>query len=361
MKRTSRMEIRPRRVAFQMRVLQAWFCGCLLGILGISTLDARPVKSERPESNDETAMVVSQVQPKMIKIFGTGGLRRLEAYQTGFLISPDGFLVTAWSYVLDSDPLSVILHDGSRHEAQLIGFHPQLQIALLKIEGDGFPFFDLNAVPSVRQGTSILAFSNLYGVASGDEPVSVQRGVIAADWQITPATPFLDVNYQGSIWLLDAITSNPGSAGGAITDRQGQLIGMIGKESQRRDNGLWVNYAWKAEELASAIEAILSGQAHRQAQSARQPNEPMTLELLGIQLVPSIVSRTPPFVDRIDPDSSAHQAGIRPDDLLIDINGQLLPSVESAQQILQQIDRDSTLTLTVQRGREFLSLVLSPP
>ncbi len=47
--------------------------------------------------------VIESVQPKMVKIFGGGGLRRLESWQTGFFISNDGLIVTVWSYVLDSE------------------------------------------------------------------------------------------------------------------------------------------------------------------------------------------------------------------------------------------------------------------
>ena len=53
------------------------------------------------------AETIAQAQPKIVKIFGAGGLRGLEAYQSGFLISADGHNLTVWSYVLDSDAITV--------------------------------------------------------------------------------------------------------------------------------------------------------------------------------------------------------------------------------------------------------------
>ena len=55
------------------------------------------------------ATTIAQVQPKMVKIYGAGGLRGLEAYQSGFLISGEGHILTVWSYVLDSDAVGVTL------------------------------------------------------------------------------------------------------------------------------------------------------------------------------------------------------------------------------------------------------------
>jgi S1-C subfamily serine protease len=63
------------------------------------------------------ADVIAEVQPKMVKIYGAGGFRGLQSYQSGFLISEQGHILTAWSYVLDTDFLAVTLNDGQRHSA----------------------------------------------------------------------------------------------------------------------------------------------------------------------------------------------------------------------------------------------------
>src|SRR5687768_12800242 len=94
------------------------------------------------------ADVIDQTQPKVVKIFGAGGLRGLEAYQSGFLISDQGHVLTAWSYVLDSDAVTVYLNDGRKFQAEVVGMDPRSEIAVLKIDGEGLPHFNLDeAVP----------------------------------------------------------------------------------------------------------------------------------------------------------------------------------------------------------------------
>src|SRR4051812_42956837 len=75
------------------------------------------------------ANVIRQAQPKMVKIWGAGGYRGLEPYQSGFLISAEGHVLTSWSYVLDSDVVTVILNDGRKYAAKLLGADPKLEIA----------------------------------------------------------------------------------------------------------------------------------------------------------------------------------------------------------------------------------------
>ena len=71
---------------------------------GVTTPTARAAQS--------FSEVVVGVQPKIVKIYGAGGGRGLEAYQTGILISADGHVLTVWSYVLDSDSVRAVLADG---------------------------------------------------------------------------------------------------------------------------------------------------------------------------------------------------------------------------------------------------------
>ncbi|HVW37927.1 MAG TPA: serine protease, partial [Pirellulales bacterium] len=72
------------------------------------------------------AAVIRGVQPKIVKIYGAGGFRGLEPYQSGFLVSPAGHVLTAWSYVLDTDYITVTLDDGRKFEAKLLGADPRL-------------------------------------------------------------------------------------------------------------------------------------------------------------------------------------------------------------------------------------------
>src|SRR5688572_20293208 len=84
-------------------------------------------------SDTSYADIIAQVQPKMVKIYGAGGLSGLEAYQSGFLISAEGHILTVWSYVLDTEFVKVTLDDGRSFPATLVGADPRTEIAVLKI------------------------------------------------------------------------------------------------------------------------------------------------------------------------------------------------------------------------------------
>src|SRR6185436_14684291 len=78
------------------------------------------------------AQSIADNQPKMVKIHGAGGVRGLEAYQSGFLITDQGHVLTVWSYVLDTDYVTVTLDDGRKFEGKVAGADPRLELAVLK-------------------------------------------------------------------------------------------------------------------------------------------------------------------------------------------------------------------------------------
>ena len=300
---------------------------------------------------------VSTTQPKMVKIVGSGGFQGLEPYQSGFLISKDGFVLTVWSYVLDSDVTTVTLDDGQKFEAKLVGYDPRIEIAILKIQATGLTAFNLDESIESRPGNRILAFSNLYGVATGNESTSVQHGVVSAKTKLSARRGAFDSTYQGDIYVLDAMTNNPGAPGGAITDRKGRLVGVIGKELRDKRSNSWLNFAIPIDQISQSVDKIRSGElVVRSNEIRRRPTEPMTTDLIGIVLVLDVVSRTPPFIDRIVAGSAAMEARLQPDDLIIEVNGRMTPSTNEFAEQLSYVDRDSDLNLTIQRGKEFMSV-----
>ncbi len=301
--------------------------------------------------------VIEQVQPALVKIFGGGGLRRLESWQTGFFVSDDGLIATVWSYILDNET-TVVLDDGRRLQAQLVGYDPRSEIALLKADVQGQSHFNIDQAGSSSPGTMILAFSNLYGVAQGNEQCSVQLGMVSAEVPLNARRGVRRVGYQGTVLVMDAITSNPGSAGGVITDRRGRLLGMIGRESKGAASELWLNYAIPAATVAEVLDQIQTGRPVPDPTGLRTPTEPITLELLGIVLVPDVVDRTPPFVDQVLPQRAAASAGMLPDDLIVEVDGQVVTSCKDLADKLQRIDRADELTLMLQRGEDFLTVSL---
>lgn len=305
--------------------------------------------------------VIAQVQPKIVKIYGAGGLRGLEAYQSGFLISPIGHVLTVWSYVLDADTVTVTLDDGRRFSSELLGADPRRELAVLKIDADELPYFRLSDAVELDVGDRVLAFSNLFGIATGDEQASVLQGWVSAKTRLAARRGAFATPYDGPIYVVDAMTNNPGSAGGALTDRQGSLAGIMGKELRNALNNTWLNYAIVGAELITPVDDILAGKTlpRRSDETTKKPAEPWTLDRVGVRLIPRVLTKTPPFIDTVVSDSPAARAGLRADDLILFVNNELIASRDGVIETLSQIDCIDPLRMTVQRGQALIDVVLS--
>ncbi|MCE9552438.1 MAG: S1C family serine protease [Planctomycetes bacterium] len=304
---------------------------------------------------------IANAQPKIVKIFGAGGLRGLEAYQSGMLISATGHVLTVYSYVLDSETVSVVLDDGRRFEAKLLGADPRLEIAVLKFEAADLPHFNLTEAVEGVVGSRVLALSNLYGVANGDEQASVQHGVIAARTQLSGRLGVFASPYRGPIYVLDAMTNNPGAAGGAVTDIRGRLLGMIGKELRDSRSNLWLNYALPIEPLRAAVDDIQAGRSRPASpDEGRQARHPLDFAALGLLLVPNVVDSTPPFVESVRPGSPAAKGSIMVDDLILFVNDRLVQSRRDVRDVCRGTEAGSPVHLTVRRGQELKVLAIEP-
>jgi serine protease Do len=312
------------------------------------------------------AAVAREVQPKVVKLYGAGGFRGLEAYQSGLLISADGHVLTVWSYVLDADEVTVVLDDGRRYTARHVAADPLTEIAVLKFDagGEPLPHFDLSQAATAESGSRVLAFSNLFGIATGDEPVSILQGVVSVVAPLDARRGAFATNYRGDVYVVDASANNPGAAGGVLTDSQGRLLGLLGKELRSSLTGTWLNYALPVSAFASSVEDMMAGRfTPPELSEVERPDNPLSLSRLGIVLVPDVVVRTPPYVDRVVPHSPAARAGVRPDDLVVMIDNQVAPSCRDAVRLIERLERDADVRIAVLRSEELLEFMLksAPP
>ena len=297
---------------------------------------------------------------KVVKIHGAGGVRGLEAYQTGLLVSPAGHVVTVMSTVLDADELSCVLDDGRRYRATMVGVDPRRELAVLSIEAEELPAFTLAAGDPVPVGTRIFALSNLFGVAVGDERVSAQHGVVSALVPLEARRGSYEVPYRGDVYILDCTTNNPGSPGGAVVDWRGRLIGMLGKELRASGSGIWLNYAIPTAALNEGYAEIISGTASPAVPAGTTAGPGFDPATLGLVLVPDLLDRTPPFIETVAAGSPAARAGLRPDDLVIAVGGRSVASRAALQQVLTSLAAGDAVRLSVVRSGAIVECDLGP-
>lgn len=308
-------------------------------------------------AGDTPQQVIAAAARKVVKIYGAGGLRGLEGYQSGILLSPDGRIATAASTVLDSDGIDCVLDDGRRYPARLVGVDARRELALLAIEAVDLPAFTVEEGERAPPGTRVVALSNLFGVAVGDERVSAQRGVVSAVAPLEARRGAAEAPYRGDVYVLDCTTNNPGSPGGALVDSRGRLLGMLGKELRSTATGVWLNYALPADELVRGCADIAAGTAAPPASAEARPLDPRRM---GIVLVPDLLDRTPPYVEWVAAGTEAARSGLRPDDLVIAVNGRSVASRAAVEQVLGGLAVGDPVRLTVVRAGTIVECGVGP-
>jgi serine protease Do len=325
-------------------------------------------------ADDPFRTTADKVNHKLVKLFGAGGFRGVTSFGTGILVSPDGHILTATSQMLESSELAVHLSDGRRMTAVPLVVEPELDCALLQIKVDGkkpgeptgldLPYFDISAAakrPSAQPGDWVLGHSNLFEIAMRDEPMSVQRGVIAARAKMHGRRGIFEFPYKGDVYVVDAITNNPGGAGGALTDRSGNLLGVIGKEIRNSLSDTWMNYAIPVNaeiDTKDGDKPVRIGVAQFVAQGMKGQYKPvkrpdvvaMTGGYHGIRFVPNVLERTPAYVEELDPGSPAAKAGVQVNDLVSFLDGEPMYGIKTFHEAIKRLQPGTKIRLEVRRG-----------
>jgi serine protease Do len=315
-----------------------------------------------------------EVNKKMVKLFGAGGFKGLPSYGTGILVSAKGHILTCNNHILSSTDLRVHLYDGRFYHCKVLFREPELDVAMVKItdDVDFLPHFDVKQAAAralAQPGDWILAFSNCFQIATRDEPMSVQHGVIAAYAELRGRRGIFDAPFTGEVYFVDAIANNPGAAGGIITNRRGALLGIVGRELKNTLSDTWINYAIPVQakvdiqredktetiDMATFVEEAMAG---TYKQSEKRKNKEDRGGYHGIVLVANAVGLTPPYVEEVFAGSPAAAAGLRADDLIVYVDGELVPSIKMFRDIMRQVGPGTEVKLEVQRGSKLKSVKL---
>jgi serine protease Do len=330
-------------------------------------------------ADESFAKVTEAVNKRLVKIFGAGGFLGVPAYGSGVLVSPKGHILTVASQMLETQDLRIHLANGDRYHAVIVATEPDLDLALLQIREKNEPidtpdYFDVaeeaGKAPA-DPGTGVLAFSNEFNIATRGEPMSVEHGVIAAISRLRGRRGVHEAPYDGDVYFVDAITNNPGAGGGALTTRDGkQLLGLIGKELKNTLSETWINYAVpvqakikvKLEKETQAVSVVDFVQKGIKGEYRARPRPKKTKEsgriYTGIILVPNVVDRTPPYVEDLVPDSPGARAGLRPDDLIVYIDGEQVVSIKEYKEAMDRYDPGTEVKVEVRRGDRLTTLTM---
>ena len=324
---------------------------CLLG----SALNCCD-KAAAQSLNDVFADAIESSQRKSVKVYGAGA-GRVEAYASGIIVSPDGKILSRQGVFLEGNRVRVTLPDGSTHQASVLRRNRRLKTALLQVPVETPEYFDLTDAEVGKKGDWVVALSNAFKVADGEEPLTVTLGIVTLRSNIDARLNKRDVAYSGPIVLIDCITSNPGAAGGAVVTSTGKLVGMIGTVIKSSDTNTRLNYAVPVSELLKFVNGELDNEETTDAAQAQA--KPGNAEL-GVKLFQLAGNREPAYVDQVKRGSPAAEIGMRPDDLIISLDGKKTATVQAFKDVMDEMEPGREIIIIFKRGNELIRVPITP-
>ena len=298
--------------------------------------------------------MIANAQPKMVKIFGAG-VGNVDGFATGFIVSDDGKIVTVQGVILDGKRVRVVLADGTSHEAIILKRDREKQVGILKIQAQTPDFFEVSTEPVGEKGDWIVALCNAFKVADKEEPLSATLGIISLRTEMEARRTKRDVAYKGEMVLIDAITSNPGAAGGAVLNSEGKLVGMVGKIINSSETNTRLNYAVPS----NVLRKILDNNVKPGLIVEAKPEEVEKADL-GIKVFKLGGRSNPAYIDRVVRNSPASEAKLQKDDMIIAIGGQKIGSVKEYNNMVETLRPNEEVLFIVKRGLEIVRAHVIP-
>jgi serine protease Do len=184
-------------------------------IVGINVIEIRQYRDPFSSMFDD---------PFFRQFFGNRGNynQKVQGLGSGFIISPDGYIITNDHVAGSATEITITMTDGSHHEAKIIGTDPVSDICLLKIDVENLPYIELGTSDDLIIGEWVIALGNPFGLFELNDKPTVTVGVISATGM--NLEPINDRYYLNMIQTDAAI--NGGNSGGALVNSLGQVIGM---------------------------------------------------------------------------------------------------------------------------------------
>lgn len=193
--------------------------------------------------------LVQQTKPAVVYLKG------LERAGTGFFVTETGVIATNAHVARGEESLLAALPGGQQLEAKVVYIDPELDIALAKVEGTGFPHLTLADAASVRQGEGVLAIGN-----PGDAMLfSVTKGIVSAVGRFGSAGP--------GTWIQTDAPINPGNSGGPLVNMRGEVVG-INTQKLMKKNVTGIGFALSASDLLEVLHRFYPTVAGKDASSA---------------------------------------------------------------------------------------------
>lgn len=263
---------------------------------------------------------------------------------SGVIVSEQGLILTNDHVVASADEIEILLSDGRKLPAQVVGTDPETDLAVIKVDAEKLPSITFAATDKLDVGDVVLAIGNPFGVGQ-----TVTQGIVSA-----LGRNHLGINTFENFIQTDA-SINPGNSGGALIDAEGNLVGINSAIYSRSGGSMGIGFAIPASLAKQVMEQIaVNGSVTRgwigiEAQDVT-PELAESFKLSKVQgsLIAGVLRESP-----------ADYAGIKSGDILLAINNREVTDSSSMLNIIAVLKPNEKAVLTIIRqGSEMKVTVL---
>ena len=263
---------------------------------------------------------------------------------TGFLISEDGYVVSNYHVVEGGVKLQVITVDDQTYDAQLIGYDKTNDVSLLKIEASGMSYVTIGSSDELQVGDQVVAIGN----ALGELTATLTVGYISGKDRIvsTDGTAINMLQTDASI--------NSGNSGGPLFNVYGEVVGITtAKDTGNSSSGAvieGIGFAIPINDVFGMVEDI------RDYGYVTGPYLGVSVRDVDAAVIQNYGFPAGAYVVEVVEGLCAYRAGVKAKDIIVNIGGYEITSVNSLSRVLRKFEAGDTTTLTVFRGGAELHL-----
>ena len=266
---------------------------------------------------------------------------------SGFIVTDDGYVVTNYHVVDGAKKIEVMTHDGTTYSAELVGSDNTNDVAVLKVEGKGFPCVTIGASESLIVGDQVAAIGNPLGELTNTLTV----GYVSAKER--------DVNTDGiTINMIQTDAAiNSGNSGGPLFNMQGEVVGITtAKYSGESSSGATIEgigFAIPIDDVYDLIDDLITDGYVTSAYLGVLVRE-MNPDAAAAQGYP-----VGAYVDEVTPGYCAEKAGLQAEDIIVALGTHKVKGLSDLTRILRNMEPGETTTITVWRDGEELVLEIT--
>lgn len=272
--------------------------------------------------------------PFFRRFFGDQQEEQQFSLGSGVVVSPQGYVLTNNHVIETADQIEVALADGRKAVAQVVGADPETDLAVVKIDLPNLPAITLGRVEQAKVGDVVLAIGNPFGVGQ-----TVTMGIISA-----LGRNHLGINTFENFIQTDAAI-NPGNSGGALIDTNGNLLGINTAIYSRSGGSLGIGFAIPVTTVKTVMDSIINTGQMVRGWIGVEPQDitPELAESFGL------TKKSGAIIAGVLKDGPADQAGIRPGDILLAVEGKPVTDTTDLLNLIADLAPGAKAKMTVLR------------